>query len=96
MKPKREENPDLIRAIRGFNCCACLKLGPSDAHHIKTKKSGGPDTQWNLVSLCRQHHQELHVMANTEFANKYPLFKAMLEKKGWKFCEVRNKWVHDE
>lgn len=31
-----------------------------DAHHIKSKGSGGGDTYENGISLCRRHHQLAH------------------------------------
>ena len=31
-----------------------------DAHHIKSKGSGGDDTLDNAICLCRRHHQLAH------------------------------------
>ena len=36
-------------------CCGGL-----DAHHIKTKGSGGGDNPENLITLCRGHHNDAH------------------------------------
>jgi predicted restriction endonuclease len=32
----------------------------SDCHHYIPRSQGGNDTEKNLISLCRQHHQDLH------------------------------------
>lgn len=31
-----------------------------DPHHIETRGSGGPDTDENLIALCRYHHNLAH------------------------------------
>lgn len=61
-KKRREENKDCLDEIRSMECSVCGAPPPSDAHHMKTKGSGGGDTLENLVSLCRKHHQEIHTL----------------------------------
>lgn len=95
MKEKRVENRDLLDAVKRMPCCACLKHGPSDPHHIKTVKSGGPDEIWNVVSLCRSCHQSIHVLALNRFTDKYPYFKEVITKKGWSYDDYRGKWTHE-
>jgi hypothetical protein len=65
---------------------------PNDPHHVKSKKSGGPETVWNLVSLCHEKHREFHNIGINSFAKKYPKFEAWLLDKGWTYCEFRKKW----
>jgi len=40
-----------------------------DAHHVKTRGSGGGD-EW-LVSLCRQHHHQFHTIGRHSFDEKH-------------------------
>lgn len=40
----------------------CTYRGPCDPAHIKTRGSGGDDTDENLVSLCRPHHDAQEIM----------------------------------
>lgn len=95
-KKKEKEAKAALDAIRRMPCCACLKRGPSDPHHLKTRGSGGGDDLWNLVSLDRRCHQELHVLGLNRFCDKYPLFKKVIEQKGWSFCDISGKWRHEK
>jgi hypothetical protein len=65
-----------------------------DRHHLKTKKSGGPDADFNLFNLCRIHHSEIHYIGRNNFAMKYERFKKKLEVKGWVFDTYLLKWTH--
>lgn len=51
-------------------------------HHIKSRGSGGSDHPFNLMSLCQQHHNEIHMIGLYRFAFKY---KIDMELKGWTF-----------
>ena len=45
-----------LRLRAGGRCEVCHMLAPLDAHHILKRSQGGPDVLWNLVALCRPHH----------------------------------------
>lgn len=51
-------------------CLICLKY-PCDAHHIVSRGAGGGDEEWNLLSLCRKHHQLWHSMGQKSFCAKF-------------------------
>ncbi len=72
-------------------CVVSGSRGP-DLHHVKTKKSGGPDESWNLCPLSRKLHVEIHQIGLSTFANKYPKFKNWLIANGWEYVELLNKW----
>ena len=95
MKEKRIEDKELLKSVRQMPCSACLKTGPSDPHHIKTVKSGGHDQPWNVVSLDREHHQELHKIGLNRFVIRYPMFKQIIMLKGWVYDDYRGKWTHE-
>jgi hypothetical protein len=65
-----------------------------DRHHVKSKGSGGPDEDWNLVNLCREHHGEIHTIGRNRFTMKYQRFKRALELKGWVFDSLLLRWSH--
>lgn len=67
---KSKENIEFIKQQR---CIACGKAPPNDAHHLRTRKSGGGDQLWNLLPLDRRCHQESHFIGQRSFANKYRL-----------------------
>ena len=66
IKPKREENPDYLRAIRALPCLACKMDGTeqtskTEAHHPRNEPGMGqkaPDDQ--AIPLCSRHHNEQH------------------------------------
>lgn len=62
----------------------CSRRG-CDPCHIKSKGSGGPDEEWNLIGLCRNHHIESHKIGWFAFCEKYPSVMNQLMSRGWKF-----------
>lgn len=81
-KPERLVDDEALALVRGTPCIICRRA--SDACHVKSKGSGGPDVHWNLVALCRQHHSEQHSVGILSFAKKYPQFLFCLALKGWR------------
>lgn len=66
------------------SCEVCGDVG-ADRHHIRTRKSGGSDDEFNLINLCRKHHSELHYIGTTTFCEKYPRAMEVVLSKGWEF-----------
>ena len=91
-KIRREDNI-LIAKMRSEDCFFCQVSGPSEVHHLKSRKSGGPDVEWNLVPVCRPCHVEVHKRGLLFMMQKYLYAVAKLLKKGWKidhFGKMRN------
>lgn len=62
-KPRRIEDPDLLKRIKNKGSCQMPGCEESvcDPHHIKTKGSGGNDVSKNIVRLCHWvHHPQAH------------------------------------
>lgn len=70
-KAKRLENKENIIFIQSFPCMVCKKSAPSEAHHWKSKGSGGSDHLNNLLSCCRLCHVEFHTIGAKSFWSKY-------------------------
>lgn len=81
-KKKRVVNNSLLKSVRKNPCCICGKK-KVDAAHIKTRGSGGPDVEDNLVPLCRTHHIEQGQIGFARMFAKYPEFYKALREKGW-------------
>lgn len=58
-KNKRIVNKKLLKDKK-HKCEICGKVGPTEKHHIKTKGSGGNDTEDNLIEVCRICHTKIH------------------------------------
>ncbi|MBR1653542.1 MAG: HNH endonuclease [Clostridia bacterium] len=58
-KNKRVVNKKLLKDKKGV-CELCGKRGQTEKHHIKTKGSGGNDTEENLIEVCRICHTKIH------------------------------------
>jgi hypothetical protein len=86
-KPKRIENRKLLNEIKLQTCRACGRPGPNDPHHIRTVKSGGPDTEWNVISLDRRCHTMLHSLGYKQFFAKFPILEFYLKTLGWFWLE---------
>ncbi len=83
MFPKqiRVSDEKVLEKVRGQGCCICGKH-PVDASHIKTKGSGGPDTEWNVVAHCRSHHIEWGT-SWSRFIRRNPQMAVVLKRLGW-------------
>jgi hypothetical protein len=71
---KIEDNPN--------HCLICNSVNV-DKCHIKTKGSGGSNEEFNIIYLCRVHHQEQHKTGIVTFVEKYQQVKDEIEAKGW-------------
>jgi hypothetical protein len=72
-----------------MKCEICYKPA-TDKHHIKTRGSAGTDDDWNLLSLCRLHHSEIHRIGTNRMILKYSHLKEILAKKGWEVVSEFN------
>lgn len=63
-----------------------LDIAPriSDPHHLTSRGAGGQDTPENLVSLCREHHNEVEAPWGgiVSMIKKYPRLKDWLKIAG--------------
>ena len=69
---------------------SCLVCGASktEKHHIRTRGAGGPDDEWNLLDLCRFHHQEAHKIGVITFIEKYLAVQSYINENGWQIEEL--------
>lgn len=96
LKPKRIEDKALLIAVRNFPCTVGFNcLGDVVPHHIKTKKTGGPDIIENIMPLCVKHHNEIHNLKTSKFIKDYAL-ESYMRKKGWLFDEFTKKWWNEK
>lgn len=49
----------------------------------------------NLMPLCIEHHNEVHLIGMITFSIKYPSVEEWLFKMGWEYEPYAEKWVHD-
>lgn len=92
-KKKRVKNRALLDSYHNTRCLICGVSRGTVAHHIKTKKSGGPDVEVNLAALCIRHHREIHDVGIVTFSEKYPRFAMFLNINGWQF---NGSWHHPD
>lgn len=62
-KPSRRLGREAYERVAerdGSFCRWCLTSGETQIHHIKYRSHGGPDEDWNLISLCRKCHGFAH------------------------------------
>lgn len=60
----------------------------SERHHIKSRGSGGCDSDFNILTLCRNHHIEIHSIGPVRFCEKYTDIKFILLEKGWEIVDI--------
>jgi 5-methylcytosine-specific restriction endonuclease McrA len=49
-------------------------------HHIVSRGAGGTDDDWNLLSLCRRCHADVHQIGWVRFVARYPRAEAAVRK----------------
>jgi 5-methylcytosine-specific restriction endonuclease McrA len=74
-------------------CIVCNRMGV-DLHHVKTRGSGGGDESFNLMPLCRMHHQAVHAIGLNMFSRKFINVRDWLEDNDWVFDSYLMKWQH--
>ena len=83
----------LVKTLRlraGGRCEVCHTLAPLDAHHILKRSQGGPDVLWNLVALCRPHHD----MTDAPWSKGRLTISSFREPTAYWTIEVRaHKWA---
>lgn len=72
-------------------CIICGTQGEN--HHVKTRGSSGTDDYYNLMPLCREHHQNIHFIGLTTFASKYSEAREWLIRHAWEYSAVKKKWI---
>lgn len=83
----------MANQAKAHNKCLISSNHNPDLHHVKTRKSGGCDSDFNLMPLHRIFHVEVHKIGLNKFAEKYPPVKKWLLANGWNFNEFKKKWV---
>ena len=100
MKPKRLVNRKLLREIKKKPCLVCLcPPGPFklvDPSHLRSKGAGGPDTDWNVVPMCRECHRTWHDWGPVRFLSHYREFCLKLVRMGWEVNLETGKLFHPE
>lgn len=81
-KPQRKVDREALDTEKEKPCAVCGR-GPSDPAHIKTRGSGGPDADFNVMPLCRLHHIEQGKRGLVSMSEKYPEFLEALRTRGW-------------
>jgi 5-methylcytosine-specific restriction endonuclease McrA len=43
-----------------WRCQSCGSMSNLEVHHQEFRSQGGPDSELNLITLCKQCHEEIH------------------------------------
>lgn len=81
-----------VKAMPCFLCPPGQQRTPTDPCHIKTFGASGIDAWWNMVPMCREHHDAQHRLMWKRFCEGYPKALALLTELGWEFVEAFGKW----
>lgn len=79
-------------------CVPCGVFGDGMVcyHHLKTRGSGGLDSEQNLIPVCLKCHNEFHAKGTVFMAEKYHTVSTWLINNGWEFCEFKKAWIFDK
>jgi 5-methylcytosine-specific restriction endonuclease McrA len=51
-----------------------------EGHHIISRKTDGPEEDWNYLALCRVCHMVFHSIGRYSFAQRYPVVRDKIEQ----------------
>lgn len=73
-------------------CCGTIAVQRT-YHHLITQKTRNDlrHVSWNMISVCRVHHNEFHDQGINHMANKYKAVFEWLINNGWQ-KDFFNKW----
>lgn len=76
---KKDSSVPKARVLRRDRaaCCICGFDVLVEVHHIKPRRENGPDEEWNLITLCPNHH----TMADRKLISREELYQ-YVEKAG--------------
>lgn len=77
----------LMVSMRGKLCVCCRKSKATTGSHIKGGRSGGPDTEWNVVPMCLVCHQHWGHGRREFLFREYRWFRVLLEEMGWEISQ---------
>jgi hypothetical protein len=83
-KIKRVVNRKLLDEVKTRPCFVC-RYRPTDPCHIISRGSGGPDEPYNVISLCRKHHQLHHSLGWFKMCEEHPFLKQEIYQRGFRF-----------
>lgn len=83
-----------MERYRGLPCVVCEST-ETTADHVKTKGSGGPDKEWNLMPLCFFCHEEKGRVNIRVMAERYLQYRNWLKNHGWT-QDHEGKWRYYE
>jgi hypothetical protein len=74
-------------------CMVCKRL-PSDPCHVKTWKITQSDQWFNIIPMCREHHQEQTKIGWGPFLERHPVIEVLLKSMGWKIWPKVGGGIH--
>jgi len=90
-KPKRKSDDLVMEHYRQGQCVVCGRK-EVDPCHIRSRGAGGPDEEFNLIRMCREHHQAQHKLGWITFIKKNPVVGMALKAKGWQISGDEGMW----
>lgn len=82
-KNRRVESQSTINEVKKMSCILCGATSNIDAHHLKSRGSGGGDEFFNLLPVCRAHHSLIHSQGLIRLAEGNPVVMIELNRRGW-------------
>lgn len=92
----RIENKKLCESYRKMPCLVCGGYNSVSGHHLRTRGSGGPDIEENLIPLCFSHHAEIHNVGLVKFCQSYSAVKWYILGHDWYYCSLQERYYNDK
>lgn len=83
-----------IRERDGHRCRVCGVAQNLHVHHILFRSQGGPDEDWNLITLCSSCHDVAHGLRKGRSLPKWELHSLAMGLRGG-HCVTCKYLVHD-
>lgn len=91
----------MAKDYRSYDPCICCGLTDSRSvcfHHIMTRGAYPEfsECEWNMIPVCKTHHNEFHYYGTSTMAIKYYPVKDWLDRNQWEFDKNFRKWLNPQ
>ena len=87
-----KRDKELAERFRNMECEVCGSSEFVCGHHlISWGSSPELDREFNLVALCTNHHQLIHLIGLTAFVYRFKL-QLWMQQRGFEYNHISDKW----
>jgi len=90
-----------MKNFKSNESCVCCghDVENEQTYHHEYSQGSHPEykfSKWNLISLCKSHHDLIHNPGSMKLSEKFPSLKKWFIENDWYVCPIMKRWVHEK